>query len=458
MTVRKVASSTQPLNLPAHCAAEQGLLLLNSVTTMRFLRYRVLAVIAIGVITSALSLIAVVRVLSVTTQQRNERGREAVRQEVDYLAAAGPEGMRQVLLRPPALATIGMRGGFWDGQSALGSAGPRTFDSLSQDWRQAVSEVLQKSAAERTQVTLERTTDAGSLVFCAQPTQPQGAGIVWAGMLVPLPHYWHFWLTIVTLLAAATALLVSIAIWAVISFNRSVAEQERLARELFEQERLSGLGRVVAGVAHEVRNPLASIKLRLDLAAASAVLPPSVESAIGHATAEIARLDRLVTDLLFVSGRQIGPRIRSGVGALVRTRAEALLPWAAARGVGIRVHGDAAAMIDAESVARAIDNLLRNAVEAAPAGSEVQVYIEEAADTLLVRIEDHGPGVPRSSELFEPFFTTKSDGTGLGLAISRAIARSHGGDVTYTRIEPITRFELSLRLGAQSLTAAKFGA
>jgi signal transduction histidine kinase len=312
-------------------------------------------------------------------------------------------------------------------------------------------------------------------------------------------------------LACATALLTTSAVWAVVSFKRSAnalhrcllgladdlstpvprpriqelgevadgilvlaqrlaqarEEHARLGRELAHKERLAALGRVVAGVAHEVRNPLASIKLRLDLAAAGAALPTAVEHAISHATAEIARLDRLVADLLVVSGRHMGPRTRTSLGALVRARADALLPWATSRGVEIRVKGDAAAVIDAESVARAVDNLLRNAVEASPPGIDVQMSVLEADNALLIRVEDCGAGVPRSDELFEPFFTTKADGTGLGLAISRAIARAHGGDVTYTRVSAAeggnaeapknrTRFELSLGRDAcaQKETAA----
>ena len=214
------------------------------------------------------------------------------------------------------------------------------------------------------------------------------------------------------------------------------------------------LGRVVAGVAHEVRNPLASIKLRLDLAMTGdaqqspAHLSSTAIQAIAHASSEITRLDRLVADLLIVSGRALGPRLPTDVAALLRSRVEALGPWCALRGVGVRTAGSGAVVpLDADAMARALDNLLRNAVEAAPDGGTVTatVYPRDEGG-VRIRVQDAGPGVPasRAGELFEPFFTTKPEGTGLGLAISRAIARAHGGDVTYAREDDLTWFDLTV--------------
>jgi signal transduction histidine kinase len=224
------------------------------------------------------------------------------------------------------------------------------------------------------------------------------------------------------------------------------SKEERLAQELAQRERLAALGRVAAGVAHEVRNPLASIKLRLDLAAAAAKLPVAVEEAVAHATSEISRLDRLVADLLFAAGRAVGPKATLDVGALVRGRAEALTQWAAERKVALETTGAGAASIDSDAMARAIDNLLRNAIEASAAGGQVVTRVSTEPDRVVVAVEDRGPGVPaeRATELFEPFFTTKPDGTGLGLAISRAIARGHGGDLVYDRKGAVTRFVLSI--------------
>jgi signal transduction histidine kinase len=173
-----------------------------------------------------------------------------------------------------------------------------------------------------------------------------------------------------------------------------------------------------------------------------------VGSALANASSEIARLDRLVADLLVVAGRPLGPRKPTAVAELARARVELLQPWAGSRGVSFTVDGAAGAALDPDSIARAIDNLLRNAVEASPSGATVSVRIDESAGAARVVVEDRGPGVQRTIELFEPFFSTKSEGTGLGLAISRSIARAHGGDVTYARSDGTTRFSLTLAVRA----------
>jgi signal transduction histidine kinase len=175
-------------------------------------------------------------------------------------------------------------------------------------------------------------------------------------------------------------------------------------------------------------------------------LPAVVQQAVSHASSEIARLDRLVADLLVVSGRSIGQPRPTPLNALVRERLETLAPWAQLRRVNVALEGDGTAMVHADSLCRAFDNLLRNAVEASPSDGRVDVRIHEDEAKVTIVIEDRGPGVPgeRVPELFEPFFTTKGDGTGLGLAISRALARAHGGDVVYQREGGATRFALSV--------------
>jgi signal transduction histidine kinase len=385
----------------------------------------------LSVLCAAVSLVALERALLLTEAQRHERAREAVSLELQRLAELppAPDSLRQ----QPATSYVGLHGG-WIGEVPDLAAVP-------QKWRATVEEASRASKASHAREVRDVPLGANTLVVAAQPS---GDVTAWVGVMLLQSSYLRPWKWIVVLLAVAVALLIAVALRVALLFKQSVAAEERLQRELVQKDRLAALGRVAAGVAHEVRNPLASIKLRLDLAAVS--LADEAKNSVVAASSEIARLDRLVSDLLLVAGKQAGPRAPVELGDLARQRAEALAPWAREREVAIVVDGRGGAIADADSVARALDNVLRNAVEASPPRSTVEVQVSAENGHIHVDVDDHGRGIDaaRTSELFEPFFTTKNDGTGLGLAISRAIARAHGGDLTYARRGEITRFQLSL--------------
>ena len=423
---------------------------------------------------SALLVAALFRLLNVSLQHRIERTHDAVLEVVTELAS----GARS-LSDPAPGGVVGMRAGMLRGASPHG---------LPESWRPSLEGALARAGAEPAWSSAE--VPAGTLVY-ATALAPDGQR-VWAGMEVRPLAQLEAWKVIIWLLALATAVLVVTTVRAVVGMQRGAnelgaaldalsrdldapiprsplrelsdvadgidrlvrrlaaarREEERLARELSENERLTSLGRVAAGVAHEVRNPLASIKLRLDLAVSLERLPPGVEHAIAHATSEIERLDRLVADLLVVAGRSTGPRLALSLAELARLRAEALAPWAHEQRVSIDVSGDARVLAHADSLGRALDNLLRNAVEASPPDAPVRVEISAALEHASLAVIDGGVGVAeeRHGELFEPFFTTKPSGTGLGLPLARSILRAHGGDVRYARLEGETRFEVDLPL------------
>jgi len=447
------------------------------------IRHRLLTIILLGVLTSALSVIALVQLLSTSTSQRVERAREAVAEDVDRLARAPAQ-----LHDPTPSALIGMRAGIWTGSIAP--------EALAPPLRPIVGETVTEARAQRQRVMRELPLGAATVIVAARPVDdpsaaglPSGTAVFAVFQVRPLPSL-KTWQKIVALLVGATVLLVGTALYSIVTVSRGAAalrrsldalatdlrapvarpqvrelgeiadgiaelarkladardKQEKLGREIAQNERLAALGRVAAGIAHEVRNPLASIKLRLDLAAAGTTLAEPAAGAIRHATSEIARLDRLVADLLFVAGRAVGPKCKRDVGDVVRQRIDALAPWSDERGVKVVSAGRGSAYLDVDAMARAIDNLLRNAVEASARGSNVHARVVDEDDRVVIEIDDQGPGVAaeRVAELFEPFFTTKPAGTGLGLAISRAIARAHGGDLIYTRDGDVTRFALSM--------------
>ena len=161
---------------------------------------------------------------------------------------------------------------------------------------------------------------------------------------------------------------------------------------------------------------------------------------------EAIRLDRLVNDLLTIAGRRLSEQRDLDVGELVRHRAELMKQLAAEKQVAIAVSGSATSRVDPDAIARVIDNVLKNAIDASPPGGEVRVEVASDDRGARLRCSDRGAGVPpeREDELFEPFFTTKPEGVGLGLALSRAIAVAHGGTLTYMREHDSTIFELRL--------------
>lgn len=212
-------------------------------------------------------------------------------------------------------------------------------------------------------------------------------------------------------------------------------DRERaLSDKLAHEQRLAALGRVAAGVAHEVRNPLAGMKLRLDLMKRAPELSSELREDVDVCLQEIERLDRLVHTILGAARREPNIREEVALGALVDQRIA---------GRPVEREGDATVATDPDLLAQVLDNLLRNALEAS---DDVRVVIAPKDERVQLSVIDRGPGVPdeKAAELFEPFFTTKSDGTGLGLFISRSLVRAVGGTLEYRRDGDRTHFVITI--------------
>jgi signal transduction histidine kinase len=218
------------------------------------------------------------------------------------------------------------------------------------------------------------------------------------------------------------------------------------ARLRAQRDRLAVLGRFSAQMAHDVKNPLAAIVGAARLAQDGAVDPQQrkflavvVEQA-GRIAGIIDKYDRL--------GRVEPVLVTTNVAEVARSVASALK--IVAPHVRIQVAADAdpaSARIDRDLVAGALENLVRNAVEAMPGGGSITLRVQARSDQVVVRVEDDGEGMDarRVSRAFEDFYTTKPGGSGLGLAFVRRVAHAHGGDVSLTsRLEQGTAVELRL--------------
>ncbi|MET0404788.1 MAG: ATP-binding protein [Cystobacter sp.] len=230
-----------------------------------------------------------------------------------------------------------------------------------------------------------------------------------------------------------------------------LVELTRLQSELVAQERLTVLGEAAGVVAHEVRNPLGSI-LNAVAVLKRDKLGPMSKSAVQMLEEEATRLDAMVRDLLDVV-RPMEPRPRMlHPGAFARHSLEVLRQRRQLGTLQVVLHEEPDLPLfqgDELLLQLALENLLRNAVQASPPEGRATVSVSREPEGVLLTVEDEGPGISPMDlpRVFEPFFTTRATGTGLGLAVVRRVVVAHKGTVSAgARPGGGARFELRLPL------------
>ncbi len=211
-------------------------------------------------------------------------------------------------------------------------------------------------------------------------------------------------------------------------FNAMTRSLEQHQARLVQSEKLAGIGRLAAGVAHEINNPLAVILGYAKLLRRRS--EGALADDLGKVEEEAHRAQAIVEGLLDLS-RPIGAAPeRLDLAALCRETVGRLGQAGRLDGVEVAVEGEAGVTGHAQKLGQVVANLVRNAAEAAGPGGRVGVALRQLADGgAEVSVTDTGPGLPPEAleRLFEPFYTTKPRGTGLGLAVSLGIVQAHGG-------------------------------
>ncbi len=202
---------------------------------------------------------------------------------------------------------------------------------------------------------------------------------------------------------------------------------------LQRSRRLAALGEMAAGIAHEIRNPLASIQLYANMLTEDLASMPAQRDLAEKVAAAVRGLDGIVNDVLAFSREvKVQPRL-CGVDALLGRAVETLGPMIEQSNIDIAIDCDEQMDLrcDAELIHQCLVNVVRNAIEAMPDGGRVSLEATAGEQAVTIIVRDTGPGIGDEAidRIFNPFFTTRHTGTGLGLAIVHRIVDAHGGSI-----------------------------
>jgi two-component system CheB/CheR fusion protein len=223
------------------------------------------------------------------------------------------------------------------------------------------------------------------------------------------------------------------------ALRSEMAERQRLEREAHRVQHFALLGRLAAGVSHDLRNPLGAIFLHVDLLEEELREPSTasaaeITSALAEIKTQLARVDDLIQDYLALVRVAAIQQVPGNLGRLVRQLGQEMAPALAAHGLTLQLEAlDQLGMVGLHNhtLQRALLNLVQNAMEAMPPGGTLTLRGRRQGAAVSLDVQDTGGGIPpeQTTQIFEPLHTTKPGGTGLGLYIVQEVVAAHGGHV-----------------------------
>ena len=243
-----------------------------------------------------------------------------------------------------------------------------------------------------------------------------------------------------------------------------LAERE-MQRSQQRAEKMSALGKLAAGMAHEIRNPLTFLSVSIEHLEESKNLSPEEKELMGEMIGEVRRINKHIKELLSLGRSDDDVFSPVDIGGLIESSVRLVETRARDEGIGIELAlGLEGALVfgSEDKLRQLVVNLLLNAFEALEGieGGRVAIAACIAGSQAVITFSDNGRGVPvdQRERIFEPFFTTKESGTGLGLALCFNIVRAHGGTIELTAADaPGACFEVRLPLYSEGETAESRG-
>lgn len=231
---------------------------------------------------------------------------------------------------------------------------------------------------------------------------------------------------------------------------QDITELKNLEAELKHKETLAAIGELSANMAHEIRNPLASLKGSIEMLKEGTLTKDHGEKLMNIALSEMDRLNKIITDFLTYSRPKNPEFFRFDLHTMIDEIIE-LIKSATMNTDTISIRkefsGPGEIVADPQKLRQVFLNLGMNAIESMPEGGELTISTRYSKDTVVVSVKDSGVGIPKENlkEIFYPFFTTKDKGTGLGLSIAYRIIEEHNGRITVkSRPGQGTAFEVAL--------------
>ncbi len=225
---------------------------------------------------------------------------------------------------------------------------------------------------------------------------------------------------------------------------RAREQMEEASRRLLQAEKLASIGRLSATIAHEIRNPLTSVKLNIQKLAEISTLNELEREHLAIAQAGIEQIEKFIKDLLSYTRASSLQKDYFSLAEILEESLKVLQPSLKEKNVRVERHYQRdlpPAYVDADRLRQVFLNVLRNAYEAVDTGGRIEISLrmkrEEDRPCFEVRVSDDGCGIPEKDweNIFEPFFTTKSSGAGLGLANARRLLDQHGGTIRVDKKE-----------------------